>query len=409
MKSLLFLSYYFPPHGGGGVLRPVETVRFLENYGWRATVIAGPRQGYWLEDPGLESRVPAQTAVAHTRALTGPQVMRFLGRKAKEGACEGRSERTIGWFRRLTDWLPLPDVYAGWIPFACAAALKYAAGADCILSTSPPESSHLAGWYLARKTGKRWIADFRDPWIRGIYRRYPTGMQKSFQERLERLVVERADMVVATTEQAASDFRSRYPGLPGEKFRFIPNGFDSAEFHNLKNTAPRHPPLKIIHAGGLVLGRDPEPLFQALIELNKEKEDCCHLELVGVFNPHFREKAKAMGLGSAVTFTEYLPRKEVLNRISGSHLGLLLESFSPGAELVVPGKFYDYLGAGLPVLALVPPGAAAEAVNRTGSGLAITEPDSGKIAAALRNFLERLENGRELLDRLPDQEAGFHL
>ncbi|HUU26360.1 MAG TPA: glycosyltransferase family 4 protein [archaeon] len=404
MNHLLLLAYFFPPHGGGGVLRSVETVRLLENHGWRSTVIAGPPGGYWYKDQSLAGRVPDSARVVHTRALVGPGALLALGRLGSRRV-PGRSEKTVGRLRRLADWLGVPDVYCGWIPSALSAAFEHARRADCILSTSPPESAHLAAWYLARKTGKRWVADFRDPWVRGIYRRYPTPFHKSCQKRLERLAIERADLVLATTEAAVSDFRSRYPHFPPEKFQHLPNGFDPLEFSEFQNNAPPGGPLRLIHTGGLTLDRDPTPLFEALASLNRQGKDRCSLELVGPCDGHFKERAEALGLAGTVTFSGFLPRSEVLGKIAASHLALLLESFAPGAELVVPGKFYDYLGARIPVLAVVPPGAAEEIVTRTGCGITVTEPESRKIAEAMRMLLDRFERKQSLIDGTRPEEV----
>ncbi len=405
MKKLLVLSWFFPPHGGGGVLRPADTVRFLAGQGWSATVIAGPESGWWVRDPELERRVPTGTLVLRAGGLTGPGLLRKLpGRDGREGPAS-RSERRVRFFRRLTDWLPLPDVYCGWIPAALRAAAPHLSSTDWILSTSPPESAHLAAWELARRSGRPWVADFRDPWLNGIYRRCPTPAHRAFQARLERLVVERAELVLATSREAAADFRARYPQLPPEKFHCLPNGFDPEEFPPCDPTAGL--PLRIIHAGGLTLDRELGPLLEALRKLGPSREKI-RLELCGLAPEGLAERVARLGLAEVVTISGYLPRRELLERLARAHLGLVLESFSPRAALVVPGKLYDYLGAGLPVLALVPPGAAAEVVRRTGAGVALTAPDPEALHTLLSGALARLERGEPPLALAPQPEEIAH-
>jgi glycosyltransferase involved in cell wall biosynthesis len=399
MKHLLLISYFFPPHGGGGVLRPLEMVRLLEARGWESLVLAGPGEGYWRLDPELALRVPSGAEVRRTRALGGPGLLARL-RGAAGGRGEGRSEGTIRALRRLTDWLPVPDVYCGWIPFARRAGLELARRADCILSTSPPESAHLVASRVARRTGLPWVADFRDPWVRGIYRHYPTRSHERWQKHLERLIVESADRVIANTAPALEDFRARYPREPQDKFQLLPNGFDPQEFSALGRKAPGRGPLRIIHAGGLTLGRDPGPFLEALGRVNRSAgsaEQGCRLELVGPVDPRFLEKARALGLGESVTASGWLTRAETLERLAFSHLALLLESFRPGAELVAPMKLYDYLGAGVPVLAVVPEGAASRLLGETGGGMTVTSADSGKIEEALRGILARFRQGEPLV------------
>ena len=398
MKNLLFLAYFFPPHGGGGVLRSVETVRLLSSHGWRTTVVAGPEDGYWIKDESLLGRLPQSTKVLRAGALNPVRILRFADR-SQDRKEKLRSERAIRKWRRFADWLPVPDVYCTWIAPAVRKSFKAASQADWIMSTSPPESAHLAAWYLAGRTGTRWAADFRDPWVRGIYRKFPTALHRALQRHLERMVVKRADLVLASSEEAVEDFRSRYPEQPEDKFQFVPNGFDSREFSDFPHNPPQNAPLTIIHTGNLTLDRDPVPLFRALAALNREfggESPCCKIELVGLCDKRVRKAAQEFLSGDSVTFSGYLPRGEVLKKLAGSHLALLLESFAPNAELVVPGKLYDYLGARMPVLALVPKGAASRLIEKTGCGVAVTEPDGRKIQNTLRTFLDRLQNGKPL-------------
>ncbi len=393
MKHLLMMSYFFPPHGGGGVLRPLQIARLLVGHGWRTTVVAGPESGWWLKDEGLLQNLPAEVDILRTRALSGPGLLRALGLSRRT---DGRNERTVRTFRFLSDWLGLPDVYCGWIPFAVRAAIKVAGSADCILSTSPAESAHLAARSVARTVKKPWVADFRDPWVRGIYRHYPTRLHECFQNRLERRVVGDASAVIANTEAALEDFRTRYPHLPADKFLALPNGFDPQEFNRIQAGHREPGPLKIIHAGGLTLGRDPAVIFEALAALKAESPDVkppIRLELVGLCDRKFRKSAALLGVDDLVAFSGPLSRSEVLERLAGADVGLVLECFRQGAELVVPGKTYDYLGAGLAVLAVVPEGAAARLVRETGCGIAVTHESAQPVGDALRELLARKAGG----------------
>lgn len=393
MKNLLVISYFFPPHGGGGVLRPLETVRLLEPLGWRSLVVSGPPDGYWFNDPDLPGRVPESAEVRRTCALSGPRLIKAAGITPARGP-SGRSERAVRRLRRLTDWLPLPDVYCGWTPFAVHAAMELARRADCIFSTSPPDTAHLVACYVARRTGLPWVADFRDPWLRGIYRRYPTAVQRGLQARMEARVVAGADLVLANTEEARADFVGRYPDQTSGKFKCLPNGYDPAEFASLER-APREPGvLRLIHAGGLTLERDPGLLVKALAVLNAARGPEMQrvvLELAGPVDPRFLDEARKAGIGENLRVCGRLSRTGALSRLAAADGAVLIETFRPGAELVVPMKLYDYLGAGLSVFALVPEGAASRLIARAGCGIAVTDRSDEAVAAGLVRFVERLE------------------
>ena len=95
MKKLLLLAYYFPPHGGGGVLRSVETVRFLERDGWNTTVITGPEDGYWVKDESLAKRLPDSVSVVRAGSFSPMRMMRNSGSRVEEREKTGRDENRL--------------------------------------------------------------------------------------------------------------------------------------------------------------------------------------------------------------------------------------------------------------------------------------------------------------------------
>ena len=70
-----------------------------------------------------------------------------------------------GAIRRLVYW---PDADMRWA-LRTANAIELATREDerpnWIITSSPPESAHLAGALLKRRTGIRWMAELRDSWI----------------------------------------------------------------------------------------------------------------------------------------------------------------------------------------------------------------------------------------------------
>jgi glycosyltransferase involved in cell wall biosynthesis len=396
--KLLLISYFFPPHGGGGVLRAAETVRLLAERGWEITVIAGPEDGWWVCDESLSAKIPDSVQVIRPR----PSGLSALFGVFRRGGSGQRNEGGVRWLKRLAAWLPIVDAYGGWARSVVRSALDAGIRPDWILSSSPPESSHMAAMKLAGRLGARWAADFRDPWTVGIYRRTPTWLHRRWHESRERKVIEQAELVIATTEETAKDFRSRYPMQPRDKVKNLPNGFDPSEFSGEATVRKHKLPLRLIHAGNLTLDRDISSLLEAIVRVNRDGV-LCRLELAGQVAPAIEQQVRALGLERAVTMCGYISRPELLAKLATAHAGLLVEAFRPGAELVVPGKLYDYLGASLPVVALVPDGAAANLIRQTGSGIVATEPDPMRLENLLRQLIENLRRGAPAL-RPPDPQ-----
>ena len=96
--------------------------------------------------------------------------------------------------------VPEPKVVT-WLPTTAPAVRRLVAqnGFDCLVTTSPPESSHLVG-LLLRERRPAWVADFRDGWtFEPLRERFPTHAQRSLDSWLERRVAHAADMVVGAT------------------------------------------------------------------------------------------------------------------------------------------------------------------------------------------------------------------
>ena len=116
---------------------------------------------------------------------------------------------------------------------------------------------------------------------------------------------------------------------------------------------------------------------------------------MGDFRSSDREWADSLGLGDRLELVDYLPRAESLRMQRDSEALLLLVPDAGGrGKGVLSGKVYEYLAAGRPILAVVPPdGAAAELVRETGSGVVVAPDDVDGISDALVELHRRFANG----------------
>jgi len=395
-RRLLIVCYFYPPLAGGGVHRVLGFTRYLPLHGWSCTVVCAGMEDYWVTDPSLLERVPPATEVV--RVEGGSALSLWLRWRRQSGR---RSGREFARWRALGDWWLLPDSYAGWARRARAAARRrlQAGGFDALLSSSPPDSVHMAALDLRRRFGIPWVADFRDPWV-GLHLRRPvTAWHRAAQAGLERRVLEGADLILAASRTHAASLAARPDRVCAGKVEHLPNGYEpKTETPGDPASAPAHPDKFLIaYTGMLSQMPDTEVLLEALHELLARRPEArrrVRARLAGPFDSGYADRAVALGLTGIVEFSGPLPHREA--RALQRRADLLLLWKPRDCPSMVPGKLYEYLDAGRPLGALLGPGEEASELVRQGGGTVIDPGDRGALAALIeRHYLAWKEGERQ--------------
>ena len=378
-RRLLVIAYFYPPLAGGGVHRVLGFTRHLPAHGWSCTVIcAGPRD-YWVTDEALARAVPATTEVI--RVAGGSALSTWLA--LRRGDRGRRSGRMFGGLRALSDWWLLPDSYAGWARRAHAAAARRLArgDVDVVLSTSPPDSVHLAALPLRARFGRPWIADFRDPWIGLHFRRPPTAWHAARQAALERRVMVSADLVLAASRTHVE--RIARSGLAAPRVEHLPNGFEPEPGAVAPEPAARAT-FELAFTGTLSLMPDTEVFLEALHEVLARRPEArrrLRARLAGPYDSGYEDRAIALGLRGIVEFTGARPHADSRALQRGADVLLLWKP--RGCPTMVPGKLYEYLDAGRPIVALLDADDEAAALVRRAGGTVVPPGDRAALAAEI--------------------------
>jgi glycosyltransferase involved in cell wall biosynthesis len=382
--KVLLVTMYFPPAGGGGVQRPLKLAQYLPALGVETHVLA-PDDPKWVHRDS-ELRVPTQAWVHRAR---------YLGPRARKPAEELRGtdgfERALVQAQLTARRLLVPDASVTWNMTAIPAAVRIARreGIDAVVTTSPPGSVHLVGAAAQRLTDARWIADLRDPLVANQHRRDDTAAARARQaanEQVARLVARNADAISCVSEAIADEVRALGPrGV----VRTIANGCDFDDFAGLEYRPAER--FRITHTGSFFGKRDPRPFLQAFHDANLDAV----VRFVGDFRSSDREWAESLDLGDRLELVGYVSRTESLRLQRDSEALLLLVPDAAGrGKGVLSGKVFEYLAAGRPILAVVPPdGVAAELVRETGAGVVVAPDDVDGMRDALVAMHAQFANG----------------
>jgi hypothetical protein len=416
-RHLLMVVSAFPPSVEMGAQTCWQIARNLRGHGWTPIVVTTASTQY---TGGTQAGFEPGFPVVRTGTLPHPLSLLRRVRAAQKAGGGGVAdvERTAtvgsdgrrGWLRRtVLASLNVPDTFTGWIPPAVAAGRRLArqSGVTCLFSSGPAWSSHLAGLALARLTGLPWVVHFRDPWSQGAHASGAPEWADRMNARLERAVVQRAGRVICVTEHHSDLLRRHYAGCDPEKFATVSNGYDGAEWeqverdHRAAGAEARDGRFVITYAGALYVGRSPLLVLEAfrrLARAGRLAPDRVRLDLVlydGVRHlPDGRDMmgvAHEMGLDGSLRILGPFSRDETLRHLLDSDLLLLL---GHNFTIQIPGKLYEYLRSGRPILALAPPGAQTELLRTTGGAWIVGPDDVDGAVEAIGDAYERWTAGR---------------
>jgi len=245
----------------------------------------------------------------------------------------------------------------------------------------------LLGLWLKRRTGLPLVVDFRDPWTL-FYPELARGLRFRIDRHFEKKVLAEADAVICNHEPMKADFERIEPHCRG-KCEVIPNGYDPRDF-----AAPA-PPIDqhVLAHVGIAWEQSPHPVLKALSALhdNGALPAVFRLRFLGGLPPSSFKMIGELGLEDVVQVEPRIAHAPAVKamRSAGCLLLLLVESSAGGKWY--PGKLFEYMASGRPVLCVSPEGIAAELVRKSGCGVAVSPDD----ATRLENLLAELTSSPE--------------
>ena len=382
MRRVLLVTYDFPPVGGSGVQRIAKFAKYLPGFGWQPVVLTsrhgrtGPRDPTLLADLG-------QTEVHRIRA---PDLHRWLV-ALKGQISRGSAGHPAGLHgSHLGPWHPaawlVPDGKLPWIPFG----LQWSFGQrhrawDLVLSTLPTPTAAILGSLISRAWRVPHVVDYRDPWTGAFYmpRRF------TFLRRLE-AAWERRILAGAAAVSVVPGVLESLPKAHAA-VRVIHNGYDESDFTNAVPIREEGR-FVIAHVGILWRDRDVGPLASAIdILLQQRPELSQRLRFIQVGRIDQCVSAQLEGLGETVevSLRPSVTHHEAIGHMLGADLLYL-----PTSHDHVPGKTYEYLRSGTPILGLGGRNShLAKLIAGTGGGQVVDHSDF----TAMASFISELING----------------
>jgi glycosyltransferase involved in cell wall biosynthesis len=404
-RRVLFLSYFFPPAGGGSAQRNVSLVNWFSSLGYEPVVITGDAGAdhYWA--PVDQSLLAGRPDGARIVRLPGPEPRASGGVRRKA--------------ERLLDLSPA--WYRWWIDGAREAGLAASAGCDLVYASLEPYETALVASAIARERGIPWGADLLDPWALDEMRLHVTGIHRRRDLRRMRRWLSDADAVIMSTREATRRARTELPEIAPAVVEPIPVGYEGPDFERPAPGRPADGKFRIAHTGFLhteagqrhaktarlrqltgglytpvnLLARSALHLLSAIDRLIAEDPslaETIEVHLAGLPTDADREVAER---SPVARLRGYLSHTDTLALLRTSDMLFLPMQDLPGGRPagLIPAKTYEYLAAGKPILAAVPRGDARDLLVEAGSARVCDPTDEVALAAHLRAEIERWRAG----------------
>ncbi|MEO6131000.1 MAG: glycosyltransferase [Saprospiraceae bacterium] len=404
MKKFLLITYYWPPSGGAGVMRWAKMSKYISEFGWQPIIYTPSGNEVAVHDESLLKEIPSNLEVIKTPIWEPYDLYKsFLGRKKKDKLYSGfiNENKKESIAQKISVFIRgnffIPDARMFWIKPSIKFLKTYLHDhpVDAIISTGPPHSMHMIADALHRSTHIPWIADFRDPWTNiDFYRDLRlTKWGDARHRRLEKRILRNATKVVAVTWRMGDEFKAL---SSRDDIQVILNGFDDADYVKPASIT-LDPEFTMVHVGSMNKDRNPDVLWKSIqlaIASSSALKEKIKVKLIGPVDFSVRASIEKFDLKDFTSFIEFVPHSEAVKIQQQAQVLLLLINDAPSSLSIIPGKLYEYLGAGRPILSIGPPDSdSAKVINMAKGGVVHGYHDVEGIKNRILEYFSLYQNG----------------
>jgi hypothetical protein len=260
-------------------------------------------------------------------------------------------------FRKL--WIPDNGIMWSLRIFYNKKVRSLIADSDYVISTSPPESSHLGAFLLARKYNKKLLIDLRDGWLDDPLRKNlrRESIRKQIEKYIESKIINYSFRIFVSSNVWKDLLVSRYEKFNSKIF-VLTNAYSTGyekllnESINIENNKP-----VLLYLGRLTASRSTqkiEYLLEPILKYSKIKNRKFSIKFIGKL---VKKDFDGINFVSAkyevekdIIVQDPIEKSKISEELSKAD-GLLLLCISKAS---IPSKFYDYIPTSKPVLVITP-------------------------------------------------------
>jgi len=316
--DLIIFSQAFPPEKGGNASRMGDLYKYLTKLGVKIIVISA------IETYPFGT-FPREFKLSKREG----DIIRLFTYQPKEDA--SNIERAL--------------YYTLFPIFASIWLILNKKSTDVILITSPPPQMYIVA-LIGKILKKKVIVDIRDLFLDvsvslGFIKR-GSIVERVFRF-LESKALQTANAITLVTPKIRRQLVEEY-GIDPAKCYVVPNGVDLETFKCEKSK--RKP--QMVYTGYFGHAQDFDTFLEAYALVDEKDRIPLILAGSGENLKETLEKIEKLGLSKWVSYIGMLSRKEVVNLLCSSTIGVAPIKADESLKYAIPSKIYEYLACGLP-------------------------------------------------------------
>jgi glycosyltransferase involved in cell wall biosynthesis len=327
--------------GGIGVQRVVKIIKYLVPLGYDITVLTVPENSTrFKKDQSMFKDLPSDVKVLRPFFYDYKRII------------PGEIAKLFKPFERR---YLFPDRFRMWNYF-CLKKIKELTQADkydLVFINCPPFSGVELAGEIKNRFDLKVFLNLRDPFSFNNY----YILKNSFAKKTKASIIEsdafnKVDGIVTVTPSHFKKYCELYPQISA-KFSIVTNGFDKDDFDIVSPEKNETEFFKIGYSGSFSSLVPLEPLLEAIYELNTDNGTKIKFSI-----STNQSESKVASLhkkcydSGYIEYLGFLPHKKSISNLSSSHLLAMAFADSPSTEGSYPGKVFEYIKVGKPILLL---------------------------------------------------------
>ena len=388
-RHILLISYYWPPDNSSGVQRWAYFAHYLQQFGHTVeTVTVDPAKASYKNTDDSFTELVKDINTHHTSTFELLKAYSLLTTgDAKKGIPRGGVDDNKSIIKKVANKVKadffVPDARVGWNKYALKATKKLIKKETIIITTGPPQSTHLVGLELKKLfPNNPWVADFRDPWLE-LYsnRNQPQSKWAATKNSdLESNVLNAADAVTTIGPSLAKMLKDKI--AEKEKVHYFYNGYDANKMNAISATESKD--FVITFIGLMADDYDTTGFISALknfaVKANSKK---VVLKMAGNIAQSFLDQVSEIS-NIHLEYQGFVPHKESLRLMKSATVLFTILPSQEQDEIIISGKLMEYLASHKPILCIGnKTGDAAKLIHKCHSGIVVSHSESDEMTSFL--------------------------